>query len=327
MRRQEGQDMRAFSVMASGREPELVEIDRPEPGPGQIRVKIAACGLNFADLLMIKGQYQDTPAPPFTLGMEVSGVVEALGDGVTSPALGTRVAVFAGQGGLAEYGVFDAARAVTIPDAMPFEEAAAFLVAYGTSHLALMHRAALQPGERLLVLGAAGGVGLTAVELGAVMGAEVIAVARGADKLAVARAAGAQHLIDSDTGDIRAEVKALGGADVVYDAVGGAAFDAALRVTRPEGRILTIGFASGTVPQIPANLLLVKNISVLGLYWGGYLKFAPEVLTGSLSEVMALYAAGRIKPHVGASYPLDRAAEALDLLRSRKSTGKVVVTM
>jgi NADPH2:quinone reductase len=327
MRRQEGQDMRAFRVMASGREPELVEIDRPEPGPGQIRVKIAACGLNFADLLMIKGQYQDTPAPPFTLGMEVSGVVEALGEGVTTPALGTRVAVFAGQGGLAEYGVFEAARAVTIPDAMPLEEAAAFLVAYGTSHLALMHRAALQPGERLLVLGAAGGVGLTAVELGAVMGAEVIAVARGADKLAVAREAGAQHLIDSDTGDIRAEVKALGGADVVYDAVGGAAFDAALRVTRPEGRILTIGFASGTVPQIPANLLLVKNISVLGLYWGGYLTFAPEVLTGSLSEVMALYAAGRIKPHVGASYPLDRAAEALDLLRSRKSTGKVVVTM
>jgi NADPH2:quinone reductase len=319
--------MRAFRMTALEREPELLDIDQPEPGPGQIRVKIAACGLNFADLLMIKGQYQDTPPPPFTLGMEVSGVVDALGEGVASPALGTRVAVFAGQGGLAEYGVFDAARAVTIPDAMPFEEAAGFLVAYGTSHLALMHRAALQPGERLLVLGAAGGVGLTAVELGAVMGAEVIAVARGAEKLAVAREAGAQHLIDSDKGDIRAEVKALGGADVVYDAVGGAAFDAALRATRPEGRILTIGFASGTVPQIPANLLLVKNISVLGLYWGGYLKFAPEVLTGSLAELMALYAAGRIKPHVGATYPLDRAAEALDLLRSRKSTGKVLVTM
>jgi len=319
--------MRAFRVTRTGEAPGLAEIARPEPGPGQIRVRIAACGLNFADLLMIKGAYQDTPAPPFTLGMEVSGVVDALGEGVTLPALGSRVAVFSGQGGLAEHGVFEAARAVPIPDAMPFEAAAGFLVAYGTSHLALTHRADLQPGERLLVLGAAGGVGLTAVELGAVMGAEVIAVARGADKLAVARAAGAQHTIDSDTGDIRATVKALGGADVVYDAVGGTAFDAALRATRPEGRILTIGFASGTVPQIPANLLLVKNISVMGLYWGGYLKFAPDVLTASLSELMALYAAGRIKPHVGATFPLDQAAEALELLRSRQSTGKVVVTM
>lgn len=318
--------MRAFRVMEPGRTPELTEIDTPEPGPGEIRVRIAACGLNFADLLMIKGEYQDTPVAPFTLGMEVAGVVEAIGDGVTLPALGTRVAVFAGHGGLAEFGVFDAARAVPIPDSMSFDEAAGFLVAYGTSHLALTHRAGLKPGERLLVLGAAGGVGLTAVELGAVMGAEVIAVARGAEKLAVAQAAGAQHLIDSDSGDIRTEVKALGGADVVYDAVGGAAFDAALRATRPGARILTIGFASGTVPQIPANLLLVKNLSVLGLYWGGYLKLAPDVLTASLSELMALYAAGRIKPHIGASYSLDQAADALELLRSRKSTGKVIVT-
>ncbi len=318
--------MRAFRVMEPGRTPELTEIDTPEPGPGEIRVRIAACGLNFADLLMIKGEYQDTPVAPFTLGMEVAGVVEAIGDGVTLPALGTRVAVFAGHGGLAEFGVFDAARAVPIPDSMSFDEAAGFLVAYGTSHLALTHRAGLKPGERLLVLGAAGGVGLTAVELGAVMGAEVIAVARGAEKLAVAQTAGAQHLIDSDSGDIRAEVKALGGADVVYDAVGGAAFDAALRATRPGARILTIGFASGTVPQIPANLLLVKNLSVLGLYWGGYLKLAPDVLTASLSELMALYAAGRIKPHIGASYSLDQAADALELLRSRKSTGKVIVT-
>jgi len=159
--------MKAFRVTRTGQAPDMAEIDRPEPGPGQIRVRIAACGLNFADLLMIKGEYQDTPAPPFTLGMEVSGVVEALGEGVTLPALGTRVAVFAGQGGLAEHGVFEAARAVPIPDAMPFDQAAGFLVAYGTSHLALTHRAGLQPGERLLVLGAAGGVGLTAVELGA----------------------------------------------------------------------------------------------------------------------------------------------------------------
>ena len=319
--------MKAFRVVQSGQPPTLCDIDRPEPGPGRIRVRIAACGLNFADLLMIKGQYQDTPEVPFTLGMEVSGTVDALGPGVAGPAVGTRVAVFSGQGGLAEYGVFDAGRAVAIPDTMPFTDAAGFIVAYGTSHLALTHRAALQPGERLLVLGAAGGVGLTAVELGAVMGAEVIAVARGAAKLDVARAAGATHLIDSETGDLRASLKALGGADVVYDAVGGPAFDAALRATRPEGRILTIGFASGIVPQIPANLLLVKNISVMGVYWGGYLRFAPDVLTASLAEVMALYAAGRIHPHISATFPLPRAAEALELLRSRASTGKVVVTI
>ncbi|PWK61164.1 NADPH:quinone oxidoreductase family protein [Roseicyclus mahoneyensis] len=319
--------MQAFRVTEPGQDPRLTQIDRTEPGPGQIRVKIAACGLNFADLLMIKGQYQDTPAAPFTLGMEVAGVVEALGPGVTTLAPGTRVAVFAGHGGLAEYGVFEAARALPIPDAMPFAEAAGFLVAYGTSHLALTHRAALKPGERLLVLGAAGGVGLTAVELGAILGAEVIAVARGADKLAVAQAAGARHVIDSDTADLRGALKALGGVDVVYDAVGGAGFDAALRATRPDGRILSIGFASGEVPQIAANLLLVKNISVMGFYWGGYLRFAPELLTTSLAALLALYEQGRIKPHVSATYPLAQAAEALDLLRSRKSTGKVVVTL
>lgn len=319
--------MQAFRVMETGQAPQLTRIAQPEPGPGQILVRIAACGLNFADLLMIKGQYQDTPKAPFTLGMEVAGVVEALGPGVTAPAPGTRVAVFAGHGGLAEYGVFEAARAVPIPDAMPFVEAAGFLVAYGTSHLALTHRAALRPDERLLVLGAAGGVGLTAVELGAILGAEVIAVARGADKLAVAQAAGARHLIDSETADLRAALKALGGVDVVYDAVGGAGFDAALRATRPDGRILSIGFASGEVPQIAANLILIKNISVMGFYWGGYLRFAPDLLTASLAEVLALYDAGRIQPHVSATYPLAQAGDALDLLRSRKSTGKVVVTI
>jgi NADPH2:quinone reductase len=319
--------MRAFRLDQIGQTPQLGTIPDPTPGPGQIRVRIAACGLNFADLLMLKGQYQDTPPTPFTMGMEVSGVVDALGPGVATPGIGARVAVFAGQGGLAEFGVFDAARAVAIPDTMPFAEAAGFLVAYGTSHLALTHRARLQPGERLVVLGAAGGVGLSAVELGAAMGAEVVAVARGADRLAIAKTAGARHLIDSEACDLRAELKALGGVDVVYDAVGGTAFDAALRATKPEGRILSIGFASGTVPQIAANLLLVKNISVMGFYWGGYLNFAPDRLTQSLSDLMALYATGRIRPHVSATYPLERAAEALEFLRSRQSTGKVVVTL
>lgn len=319
--------MRAFVVSDHGTPPAVLEVAEPSPGPGQVRIRIHACGLNFADLLMAKGTYQDTPALPFTLGMEIAGVVEALGDGVTTPAIGTRVAVFEGAGGLAEAGVFSAARCVEIPATMPFEEAAGFIVAYGTSHLALTDRAHLQKGERLLVLGAAGGVGLTAVELGAAIGAEVIAVARGPDKLAVAKAAGAAHVIDSDTSDIRAEVKALGGADVVYDAVGGDGFKAAMRATNPGGRIVVIGFASGDIPQIPANHLLVKNIDAIGFYWGGYLKWAPERLAKSLGQLMEMYEAGSLSPHIGAQRPLDQAADALELLRSRKVAGKVVVTI
>ncbi|MEJ6392209.1 NADPH:quinone oxidoreductase family protein [Gymnodinialimonas sp. 2305UL16-5] len=320
--------MRAFVVEDFGAAPVLkTDLPMPKPGPGQVRIKIAACGLNFADLLMAKGTYQDTPEAPFTLGMEIAGVVDALGDGVDSPAIGTRVAVFEGSGGLAEAGVFSADRCVPIPDTMPFDHAAGFIVAYGTSHLALTDRARLAKGERLLVLGAAGGVGLTAVELGAAMGAEVIAVARGVEKLAVAKAAGAAHCLDSDTADLRAEVKALGGADVVYDAVGGDGFKAAMRATNPGGRILVIGFASGDVPQIPANHLLVKNIDAIGFYWGGYLRWAPERLATSLADLMQMYAGGKLSPHIGATRPLDQAAEAMDLLRERKVSGKVVVTM
>lgn len=319
--------MQAFQVTDFDTPPSLVEVARPEPGPGEVLVRIAACGLNFADLLMMKGQYQDTPEPPFTLGMEIAGTVEAHGPGVSTPAIGTRVAVFSGRGGLAELGVFEADRCVPIPDAMPDTHAAGFIVAYGTSHVALTHRARLQEGERLLVLGAGGGVGLTAVELGAAMGAEVIAVARGNDKLEAAKAAGAAHVLEANGSDLRAEVKALGGADVVYDAVGGDGFKAALRATNPLGRILVIGIASGDVPQIPANHLLVKNIDVLGLYWGGYLKFAPGILTDSLSHLMDMYQERRIVPHIGATRPLAEAAEALAMLKDRKVAGKVVVTI
>jgi NADPH2:quinone reductase len=319
--------MRAYHLPATGAEPILTDLPRPTPGPGELCLRIAACGLNFADLLMIKGAYQDTPEPPFTLGMEVAGVVEALGPGTDGPAPGTRVAVFGGQGGLADYGCFPAARAVPLPDTMTFAEAAAFQVAYGTSHVALDHKARLQPGETLLVLGAAGGVGLTAVEIGKHMGARVIACARGADKLAVAQQAGADHLIDAATENIRDTCRALGGVDVVYDPVGGDQFTAAMRACNPEARILTIGFASGEVPQIPANHLLVKNISVMGLYWGGYLKFRPEVVTNSMSTLFGWYAAGHLRPHVSHLLPLEQAAEALELLRTRKSTGKVVVTL
>ncbi|WP_297778683.1 NADPH:quinone oxidoreductase family protein [uncultured Roseovarius sp.] len=319
--------MRAYQIPARGADPALTTLPRPLPKSGELALRIAACGLNFADLLMIKGAYQDTPEPPFTLGMEVAGTVEALGPDTRGPAPGTRVAVFAGQGGLAEYGCFPAARAVPLPDSMTFADAAAFQVAYGTSHVALDHKAHLQPGETLLVLGAAGGVGLTAVEIGKQMGARVIACARGADKLAVAKRAGADHLIDAATQDIRETCRALGGVDVVYDPVGGDHFKAAFRACNPEARILTIGFASGDVPQIPANHLLVKNISVIGLYWGGYLKFRPEVVTNSLATLFDWYAQGLLRPHVSHLLPLEQTAEALDLLRTRKSTGKVVITL
>jgi NADPH2:quinone reductase len=210
---------------------------------------------------------------------------------------------------------------------MTMEQAAGFQVAYGTSHLALDHRAQLRAGETLLVLGAAGGVGLTAVEIGARMGARVIASARGPARLAVAREAGAHHLIDSDSPDLRDRLKALGGVDVTYDTVGGPAFLQALRATRPEGRLLSIGFAGGDVPQIPANLLLVKNLSVIGLYWGGYLTFRPEVLTGSLSTLMEWFRQGTLHPHVSHVLPLDRTADGLDLLRNRQATGKVVISL
>lgn len=319
--------MKAWRIEAAGAPPRLVDTDRPAPRPGEVLIRVAACGLNFADLLMIRGTYQDMPPPPFTLGMEIAGTVEAHGDGVETPAVGTRVAVFAGHGGLAEFATVEAARCIPLPDAMPFAEAAGFLIAHGTSHLALTRRARLKAGERLLVLGAGGGVGLTAVELGAAMGAEVIAVARGADKLAAAREAGARHLVDAREADLRAEVKALGGADVVYDAVGGGMFTEAFRATNPEGRILVIGFASGETPQIPANHLLVKNVDVIGFYWGGYMRFGAAALTGSLAELMEMYEAGRIRPRIGASLPLARADEGLAMLRDRSVAGKVVVTV
>ena len=317
--------MQAWELSAFNTAPEIRDLPMPRPNKGEIRVRIAACGLNFADLLMIEGKYQDTPTPPFVMGLELAGVVDALGDGVTTHAVGDAVAVYAGQGGLAEYGCFPAQRALRLPDHMPLTEAAGFLIAFGTSHLALTRRARLAAGETLAVLGAAGGVGLTAVEIGTSLGAKVIAVARGQAKLEIAKRAGADHVIDADTPDLRDQLRALGGVDVLYDAVGGAGFEAGFRAMRPEGRILSIGFASGTVPQIPANHLLVKNLDVMGLYWGGYLRFNPEALQHSLEQVFGLYTQGGLKPHIGATYPFYALPAALDALRSRKSTGKLVI--
>lgn len=318
--------MFAYQIATRGAAAQLLEIDLPEPEAHQIRVKIKACGLNFADLLTQNGTYQDIPPAPFTLGMELAGIVDKMGDSVNNLTLGDRVAVYSGQGGLAQCGVFDADRAIRLPDAMSFEDAAALQVAYITSHMALDHRARLKPGETLLVTGAAGGVGLTAVEIGKLMGATVIAHARGSKKLEVARAAGADHLIN-DTEDLRSRVLDLGGADVVYDAVGGDLFKAAFRACNPEARLLPIGFASGDVPQVPANHLLVKNLSVLGYYIGGYMKFRPDLVRASLQQLIKWYVEGKLHPHIGQVLPLTDVAEGMALLRERKSTGKVVIQM
>ncbi len=317
--------MRAWEIAELGRPPALTDRPMPQPKAGEVRLRIYACGLNFADLLMAEGRYQDRPALPFIPGLECAGVVEALGPGVAGPSLGARVAVYGGQGGLAEYGCFQADHLVPLPDSMTMVEAAGFLIAYGTSHLALTHKARLQPGETLFVTGAAGGVGLTAVELGKRLGARVIASARGAEKLAVARAAGADEVIDSDAPDLKDRLRALGGVDVCYDAVGGAGFDATLRAMRPDGRMLAIGFASGTVPQVPANLLLVKNVSVIGFWWGGYLGFAPALLRDSLATLMSWHAERRLALHVSHVLPLAEAQAGLALLRDRAAVGKVVI--
>ena len=274
---------------------------------------------------MKNGTYQETPSLPFVLGMEVSGVVDALGSDVTSFSTGDRVAVFGGQGGLAEYGCFDVARCVKLPQKMSFDDAAAFQIAYGTSHLALEYKAQTKPGDTLLVLGASGGVGLTAVQLGKLMGAQVIGVARGTEKMEIIEKEGADFVLDSEDPNLISRLKDLGGIDVVYDAVGGDQFKSAFKSCNPEARIILIGFASGNLPQLRANHLLVKNVTVHGFYWGGFLQFKPSVVTDSLKQLFEWYESDKIKPHISHKFTLDQAEDALNLLKNRKSTGKVVV--
>lgn len=303
------------------------DVPSPEIKPGHVRLRVRAAGVNFADTLIIQGKYQVRPDLPFTPGIEIAGEIAELGDGVQGLKPGQRVMAVCGTGGFADEAVVPASVVVPLPDAMDFTTAASFPIAYGTSHVALRHRANLKAGEVLLVHGAAGGVGLTAVEIGKAIGATVIATAGNADKLKVAADHGADHLIDYSREDIRERVKAIaGGVDVVYDPVGGAAFDASLRCMNWEGRILVIGFASGKIPQVPANILLVKNISVLGTFFGAYTNNAPEVAQNALVELMGWYADGKLKPHVSFTYPLEGAGEALSALIERRSTGKVVLT-
>ena len=321
---------RIIRIDALGAAPRLAEAATPKPGPGEVAVRLHAAALNFADLLMIEGRYQDTPPFPFIAGFEGAGVVEAVGEGVDGTAQlapGTRVAVNA-QGTFADRNVFPAASCLPIPDSMSFADAAGFQVAYGSSHLALTGPGAIRAGQTVAVLGAGSGVGLTAVEIAAALGARVIAVARGADKLAAAREAGAAETLDSAAiPDLKAALRARAGVDLVYDAVGDAAGLAAFGAIRPGGRHLLIGFAGGQPPALPLNHALVKNISIHGFYWGGYRKLDPQAFRDSLSALFGMYEAGRLHPVAGTTLPLDRAAEGYALLRDRKVVGKVILTM
>lgn len=323
--------MRAVLCKEYGGPDDLVieDVESPEPGAGQVRIAVHAAGLNFADTLMIAGKYQEKPSFPFSPGLEAAGVIDAVGDGVEDVKPGDRVMALPGHGGFAEFALAQAERVMKIPDSMSFTDAAGFPVAYGTSHVALENRGHLQKGETLLVHGAAGGVGLTAVQIGKVMGAQVIATARGAEKLAIARENGADHTIDYSQEDVRERVLDITGkkgADVIYDPVGGDVFDASLRCIAWGGRILIIGFAAGRIPQIPANILLVKNIAAVGVYWGAHMKRDPATLRASLDELLEWYDAGKLHPHVSHAYDLADAAEAMNMLLSRKATGKVLLT-
>ncbi|HXY98838.1 MAG TPA: NADPH:quinone oxidoreductase family protein [Stellaceae bacterium] len=324
--------MRAVLCTELGGPEKLAVADVPPPplADGAVRLEVHAAGVNFADILLIAGQYQDRPPLPFIPGMEVAGVVRAVGAGVSRLKPGDRVLAAVGRGGYAEEVVAEAAIVHRIPDAMDFATAAGFPVAYSTSHGAFDWRARLKPGERVLVLGASGGVGLTAVEVAKAMGANVIAAAGGAEKLAVAQRAGADHLIDYTREDLRERVKAITGGrgvDVVYDPVGGDAFDQSLRSVAWEGRLIVIGFAGGRVSQIPANLVLVKNIDIIGFFWGSYRLHKPELMAQSYEQLFRWFAEGKLKPHISHRLPLAEAAAALALIKTRKSTGKVVLTL
>jgi NADPH2:quinone reductase len=308
---------------------ELAEVDEPVLAAGQVLVDVKACSINFPDLLMIQDLYQFKPGLPFVPGSEVSGVVREVGAGVDRFRRGDRVlgsSIF--TGGLAERAVLRADTTVALPDATSFEGAAGLLYAYGTSHHALKDRAGLKEGESLLVLGAAGAVGLAAVELGKVMGARVIAAASTDEKLELCRSYGADETINYSTEDLKTRVRELTGgqgADVVYDPVGGAYSEAALRSTAWEGRFLVIGFAAGDIPRIPLNLALLRGCSIVGVFWGSFVGREPERHRANVAEMVGWWNEGRLRPHTSATHPMDRAADAFRDLAERRAMGKVVV--
>jgi NADPH2:quinone reductase len=330
--------MRAILSKAPGGPSELVleEVPDPQPGPGQIVLKVAACGVNFPDSLIIEDRYQFKPPRPFSPGGEVAGTIAAVGTGVARFKAGDRVIGWLNWGGMAEKALVEEPQCIAIPDAMPFDEAAAFIMTYGTSYHALKERGALARGETLLVLGAAGGVGLAAVELGKAMGARVIAAASSEEKVAVAMERGAddgvvypRNLIGEDRKTLNDEFKRVcgpGGADVIYDSVGGDYSEAALRAIAWEGRFLVVGFPAG-IPRLPLNLPLLKSCQIVGVFYAAWVKRSPPAFEASTRELMDFFERGAIKPLVSERFPLEKAADAIRHLAERKAVGKVVVTV
>ena len=304
------------------------ELPDPTPGAGDVVIDVHAAGVNFPDGLMVRGEYQMKPPRPFTPGNEVAGVVTALGADVTTLQVGQRVVTLCGLGGFAEKVVVPAERALPIPESMDFNIAGGLMLVYGTSLHALQNKARLKAGETLLVLGAAGGVGLAAVELGRAMGARVIAAASTDEKLELAKAHGAEIGINYATSDLRTELKRLvpGGVDVVYDPVGGALTEAAVRGMGWGGRLLVIGFANGEIPKLPLNLLLLKEGEAIGVFWGAWTQRDPAGHAENVARIMQWCTDGTLKPHVGGAYPLTQVKDALDEVMGRRAQGKIVIT-
>lgn len=316
---------------------ELSEVSDPTPGAGEVAVRVRAVGINYPDVLIIEDRYQFRPERPFAPGGELAGVVDAVGEGVHDLKVGDRVAAMTGWGALQERAVIHASRCVKLPDGVPFQDAAALLMTYGTSWYTLKQRAGLKAGETLLVLGAAGGVGSAAVELGRALGARVVAAASTAAKVEFALDCGADHGLVYPTGELdKAASKALAeefklacgrsGADVIYDAVGGAYAEPAIRSIAWEGRYLVVGFPAG-IPSLPLNLTLLKSCQIVGVFWGAWAAREPEANAENLRELFELYGKGAIRPRISATWPLARAGEAIAALAERRATGKLVVVV
>jgi NADPH2:quinone reductase len=321
--------MKAVVCKAFGPIDELVfeEVPDPMPGPAQIVIDIHAAGVNFPDGLTVRGEYQFKPARPFTPGNEVAGVVSALGAGVTGFTLGERVVAACSLGGFAQKVAVDASAALPIPEGMDFATASGFMLVYGTSLHALTARGRLRAGETVLVLGAAGGVGLAAVEIAAALGARVIAAASSDEKLALAKAHGASIGINYATTDLKAELKRLvpEGVDVAYDPVGGALTEAAVRGLAWRGRLLVVGFAAGDIPKLPLNLLLLREAEAIGVFWGSFVQRYPAEHARNVAQLFEWYGEGKLRPHIGARFPLSQTRDALALVMGRGALGKIVI--
>ena len=304
------------------------EIEDPRAEAGQVVVDVKAAGVSFPDVLIVQGKYQFQPPFPFSPGGEIAGVISEVGEGVVDWKIGDRVIAMTGNGGIAEKVVAFEMTLMPLPETMDFRDGAAFPLNYGTTYHALKQRGQLKPGETLLVTGAGGGVGTTAIEIGKAMGAKVIAAASTEEKLEIAKNLGADETINYSDGELKEKVKALTdglGADVIYDPIGGDIFLQCMRCVNWKGRVLVIGFASGPIPEVPTNLALLKGCSIVGVFWGRFTGAEPEENSKNFDELFALHAEGKLKPQITKSYSLDDAAEAISSLENRKATGKVVI--